>query len=44
MKIKTIIYLSLIALLTFTSCGRKGALEYPEGQKRPKFDKIIDEE
>jgi predicted small lipoprotein YifL len=44
MKIKTIIYLTLITIFTLTSCGRKGALEYPEGQKRPKFDKVIDED
>ncbi len=36
----------LIVLLIFplTSCGKKGSLEYPEGQKRPKFDKVIDED
>ncbi len=35
--------LILIALFALTSCGRKGALTYPEGQKRPKFDKVSDE-
>jgi predicted small lipoprotein YifL len=36
-----IIFLSLFAL---ASCGRKGLLTYPEGQKRPKFDQVIEEE
>lgn len=38
-----VLAISLLILLT-TSCGRKGALEYPEGQKRPTFDNVIFEE
>jgi hypothetical protein len=33
----------LIAFLTITACGKKGPLKYPGEQKRPKFDKVIDE-
>jgi len=44
MKIKSIFCLIFLALLTLTSCGRKGALEYPGGQKRPKFDRVVDED
>lgn len=40
---KRIFCLILISLLTITSCGRKGPLTNPEGQKRPKFDKVTDE-
>lgn len=35
--------LILLFTLTVTACGRKGPLEYPEGQKKPKFEKISDE-
>ncbi len=44
MNLKKILCLVVISLLTLTACGRKGPLEYPEGQKRPKFDKVIDEQ
>ena len=40
---KKIFCLTLLLTLAITACGRKGPLEYPEGQKRPKFDKVIDE-
>jgi predicted small lipoprotein YifL len=40
---KKLLTLTLLTLFTLTSCGRNGQLEYPEGQKRPKFDKVIDE-
>ncbi len=32
-----------MSLLALTSCGKKGPLTYPEGQERPKFDKVTDE-
>jgi predicted small lipoprotein YifL len=41
---KTIFYIILISLFTLTSCGRKGALNYPGEKKRPNFDHVIDEE
>lgn len=37
------LYVILIAFLIITSCGKKGPLKYPGEQKRPKFDKVIDE-
>jgi predicted small lipoprotein YifL len=40
---KKILCLLLVSILALSACGRKGALEYPEGQKRPKFDKVTDE-
>ncbi|NBV06053.1 MAG: hypothetical protein EBS06_02305 [Proteobacteria bacterium] len=40
---KKISCLILLFTITLSSCGRKGPLEYPEGQKRPKFDKVFDE-
>jgi|GEM_PF-2441236 hypothetical protein len=44
MKMKSILCLTFLALLALTSCGRKGALDYPGGQKRPKFDRVVDED
>ncbi len=41
---KKIFCLILLSLLALTSCGRSGPLTYPEEQKRPKFDKVIDEQ
>jgi len=40
---KKLFCLILLSIFALTACGRKGALEYPEGQKRPKFDKVTDE-
>lgn len=36
--------LILILLLALTSCGRKGPLDHPQDEKRPKFDHVVDEE
>jgi predicted small lipoprotein YifL len=44
MNFKKLLYLILICFFAIVSCGKKGPLTYPEGQKRPKFDKVIDEE
>jgi predicted small lipoprotein YifL len=44
MNLKKLFYFFLISLLTLTSCGKKGALEHLKDEKRPKFDKVIDEE
>ena len=43
MKIQHILYLLIISLLTLTSCGRKGPLEHPKDEKRPKFNRVSDE-
>jgi len=40
-KISWMIFLSILAL---SSCGRKGPLDHPKDEKRPKFDRVIDEE
>ncbi len=43
MKLKNIFWIVLLTFFTLTSCGKKSALTYPEGQKRPKFDNVVDE-
>jgi predicted small lipoprotein YifL len=37
------IFLLIIVLSTVTSCGKKSGLDYPGGQKKPDFSKIIDD-
>ncbi len=44
MSFKKLSYFLLIFLLTLASCGKKGPLEHLKDEKRPKFDKVIDEE
>ena len=44
MNLKKLFYLLLISFLALTSCGKKGPLEHLKDEKRPKFDKVIDEE
>jgi predicted small lipoprotein YifL len=43
MKIKKVFYLIFILLFGVSACGKKGPLESLPDQKRPKFDKVIDE-
>jgi predicted small lipoprotein YifL len=40
-KISLLIFILSLAM---TSCGRKGPLDHPQDEKRPKFDRVIDEE
>ncbi|MDX2083248.1 MAG: lipoprotein [Rickettsiales bacterium] len=40
---KKFFFLILLITIALNACGRKGPLEYPGEQKRPKFDKVIDE-
>jgi len=44
MKLKRIFLLTFLMLFALNSCGRKGPLEHLPDEKRPKFDKVIDEE
>jgi predicted small lipoprotein YifL len=44
MNLKKTFWIIFLLFFALTSCGRKGPLTYPEGQKRPKFEKVIDEE
>jgi len=43
MKLKFFFQLIFLMLFLLGACGRKGELKYPGEQKRPKFDKVIDE-
>lgn len=43
MKPKHILYILIISLLTLSSCGKKGPLEHPADEKRPKFNRVSDE-
>lgn len=36
----TVIFMIFFCL---QNCGKKGGIEYPGGQKMPKFDKVFDE-
>ncbi len=44
MKIKITLCLVLIGALAVSACGRKGSTEWLPDSKRPKFDRVIDEE
>ena len=37
-------WLILLSILALSSCGRKGPLDHLKDEKRPKFDRVIDEE
>ncbi len=43
MKKKFFTLLVLLSFFAISSCGKKGPLEYPGEQKRPKFDQVTDE-
>lgn len=43
MKLRNFFWLTLLTFFVLTSCGRKGALEFPGERQKPKFDQVIDE-